>query len=211
MKKLGHEDTVTNTALDESQSRSYVVRREVAARVKEITAAILVVVFLLGMVAPRLAYCTGISVSNIALGSPDTVNGNVPITFDLSWGHSWRTSSGTSNWYAAWVFVKYRVGSGAWTHARLNNTGNSGPSSATVTVGLADPSSSCNISTNPGVGVFVYRSADGTGTFSPSGVNVSWNCEADSVSITSSIEVQVFAIEMVYVREGAFYAGDNAT
>jgi hypothetical protein len=64
------------------------VRREVVARVREITAAILVVVFLLDVVAPRLAYCTGISVSNIALGSPDTVNGNVPITFNLSWEHS---------------------------------------------------------------------------------------------------------------------------
>ena len=169
------------------------------------------VVLLVLILAPRTGHCTGITVSNIALGTPDIANGKVPITFNLSWDHSWRASTGTANWDAAWVFVKYRVGSGAWNHARLNNTGNSGPSSATVAVGLADPSASFNISTNPGVGVFVYRSADGTGTFSPSGVTVSWNYGADSVNVTSSIEVQVFALEMVYVTEGAFYAGDNAT
>jgi hypothetical protein len=67
MKKLGYEDTVANTVFHDSQSRSYVARSELVARVREITAAIVVVVFLLGVVAPRLAYCTGISVSNIAL------------------------------------------------------------------------------------------------------------------------------------------------
>jgi formylglycine-generating enzyme required for sulfatase activity len=40
---------------------------------------------------------------------------------------------------------------------------------------------------------------------------VSWNYGVDNVSVSSSIELQVFALEMVYVTEGAFYAGDNAT
>ena len=205
---VAQDEIGTGDVHDGVQPQPYLALSEFLSGIRP---AVLILIALVCSTFPRIAFCTGITVSNIALGSPDIANGNVPITFNLSWDHSWRTSSGTTNWDAAWVFVKYRVGSGAWTHARLNNTGNSGPTSATVSVGLADPSSSFNISTNPGVGVFVYRSADGTGTFSPSGVSVSWNYGADSVNITSSVEVQVFAIEMVYVRESAFYAGDNAT
>ena len=62
--------------------------------------------------------------------------------FDLSWDNSWRTSSGsTNNWDAAWVFIKYRVASGPWQHAKLNATGNSkgtGLTIPSIQVGLLD-------------------------------------------------------------------------
>jgi formylglycine-generating enzyme required for sulfatase activity len=116
-----------------------------------------------------------------------------------------------NNWDAAWVFVKFRKNGGDWTHATLNDTGHTVPAGASLDVGLVDTESSFNLSTNPGVGVFIYRSADGTGTFSKTGFSLVWKFAQDGVSTNDTIDIRVFAIEMVYVLDGAFFAGDNAT
>jgi hypothetical protein len=81
----------------------------------------------------------------------------------------------------------------------------------TVGTGLADTGAAFNISTNPGVGVFLYRSSGGTGNLSLSNVTLSWNYGANGVTPGDTIDIKVFGIEMVYVPQGAFYAGDNAT
>ena len=117
--------------------------------------------------------CGEINVTNISLGTRDAGTGNAPINFDISWNNSWRsTNSGApapNNWDAAWVFVKFRKNGGDWAHASLNDTGHTVPSGATLDVGLVDTSASFNIATNPAVGLFIYRSADGPGTFSQKG------------------------------------------
>jgi hypothetical protein len=111
------------------------------------------------------------------------------------------------------VFVKFRKNGGDWAHASLNDTGHSTGSgtAATIAVGYPDTSSAFNIATNPGVGVFLYRSGDGVGTFSTTGTSLSWNYSQDGVTGSDSVEIRVFAIEMVYTPEGSFFAGDNAT
>jgi formylglycine-generating enzyme required for sulfatase activity len=106
------------------------------------------------------------------------------------------------------VFVKFQKNGGDWQHASLNNTGHTVPSGASLDVGLVDTSASFNISTNPGVGVFIYRSADGTGTFSKTGFSLSWKYTQDGVGVNDTIVLRVYAIEMVYAPAGAFFAGD---
>ena len=159
--------------------------------------------------------CSGIDVTNISLGTRDAGTGNAPINFDISWNNSWRsTDNGApapNNWDAAWVFVKFRKNGGDWAHASLNDTGHTVPSGASLDVGLVDTSASFNIATNPAVGVFIYRSADGVGTFSRTGFSLSWKYTQDGVGTGDTIDIRVFAIEMVYVPTGAFFAGDNAT
>jgi formylglycine-generating enzyme required for sulfatase activity len=159
--------------------------------------------------------CTGIDVTNISLGTRDAGTGNAPINFDISWSNSWRsTDNGApapNNWDAAWVFVKFRKNGGDWAHASFNNTGHTVPSGASLDVGLVDTSASFNIATNPGVGVFIYRSADGVGTFTKTGFSLSWKYTQDGVGVNDTIDIRVFAIEMVYVPTGAFFAGDGAT
>jgi surface protein len=108
------------------------------------------------------------------------------------------------------VFIKYRVNGGAWNHARLNETGHTVPSNTAITVGLADTSSAFDLSTNPAVGAFLFRRNDGTGTFSANGVSLNWNYAAHGISVTDNLEVKVFAIEMVYVPQAPYYAGDGA-
>ena len=127
------------------------------------------------------------------------------VQFSVTWQNSWRINP--DRWDAAWLFVKYRTANGLWQHASLENTGHVAPSGSIITTGLVDPSSAYNASTNPGVGAFLYRSADGSGTFTANNVRLLWNYAANGVSIVDVLDVQVFAIEMVYVPQGAFAAG----
>ena len=172
---------------------------------------LLSLMFLCALFIARQGSCSDVTVTNLSLGTPNTGTGDVSINFDLSWTHSWRSSGAPDNWDAAWVFVKYRVGSGDWSHAKLNETGHTVPSNAAITLGLADTSSAFNISTNPGVGAFIYRRNAGTGTFTASSVSFSWNYAANGVTTTDNVELKVVAVEMVYVPEAPFYAGDNGT
>lgn len=158
-----------------------------------------------------------INVSNVQLtGRNNSAGTNNPanfttVKFDLSWENSWRTTTGTTNWDAAWVFVKYRVGSGNWQHAWLNNSGHTAPAGSTIDAGLLTPGVAFNTTTNPGIGVFIYRSTAGVGTFSLSNVQLRWNYGANGVQDNATIDVRVFAIEMVYVPQGSFNAGDGTT
>ncbi len=158
--------------------------------------------------------CGGINVTNTSVGTRDAGTGTAPINFDISWNNSWRSTDpgapAPNNWDAAWVFVKFRKNGGDWAHASLTDTGHTVPSGASLDVGLVDTSAAFNIATNPGVGVFIYRSADGVGTFTKTGFSLNWKYTQDGVGVNDTIDIRVFAIEMAYVPPGAFFAGDNA-
>ncbi|MEY4667546.1 MAG: hypothetical protein RL518_245 [Pseudomonadota bacterium] len=133
------------------------------------------------------------------------------VSFDLSWNYSWRLSSGASNWDAMWVFVKFRTDHGEWQHATLANTGHTAPAGSTIDIGLRDPKSGYNISTNPGLGAFIYKDSTGFGTNTFNDIKLIWNYAQDGVIQGDPLDIQLHAIHMVYVPQGAFYAGDNAT
>jgi formylglycine-generating enzyme required for sulfatase activity len=158
-----------------------------------------------------LSYGSGLSITNLRRGTYDYGSGNVELKFDVSWTGSWRTSTAPGNWDAVWLFVKYRVGGGAWQHARLNNSGHVAPSGTTLTTGLIDTSAPFNIVANPVVGAFIYRSSNGAGTLTLSDVVLNWNYASNGVVSGNAVDVKVYGIEMAYVPQGAFYAGDNAT
>ncbi len=152
-----------------------------------------------------------IQVTNVKLTGQNTGDDFTLVQFDISWENSWRTSSVPSNWDAAWIFVKYRVGNGEWQHAYLNNAGHTVPTGSTIKPGLLDPVSTFNATTNPGLGAFIYRSADGTGTFTNTGVQLRWNYGANGVTDEDIVEIKLFAIEMVIVPQGAFAAGSGGS
>ncbi|MBK9148705.1 MAG: hypothetical protein IPM12_12925 [Flavobacteriales bacterium] len=149
-----------------------------------------------------------IQVSNTTL--TNNTGTTVQVQFDLSWEHSWR-GVGMPNWDAAWVFVKYRNGAGVWSHANLTATGHVVPSGATLDLGLVDNTVAYDAITNPYVGGFLYRDADGVGTFSLTGVQLQWDYSALGLTYTDIAQVQVFAIEMVYVSQGAFFVGSGGS
>lgn len=154
-----------------------------------------------------------IQISNITLTGHNTASDFTMVQFNLTWENSWRLPAGPSNWDAAWVFVKYRVGTGPWLHAFLNNIGHiSGAgTAATITPGLNNTSSSFGTTFNPAMGAFVHRSGDGIGTFTQTGLQLRWNYGANGIADGQVVDIKVFAVEMVYVPGGSFQVGDGTT
>jgi hypothetical protein len=112
------------------------------------------------------------TISNQTLTNGSAADGYGYVTFDLSWANSWWLSSGASNWDAAWVFVKYSVGSGTWLPANLHNMGHiAGTGTASdITVGLVDDNAAFNATTNPGAVVFTATTiSTSDATTAPSG------------------------------------------
>ncbi len=170
-------------------------------RRKKLCAAVSLWFFAGIFVLASSVFANNATVSNVSLTGQDATNDYIFIKFDASWENSWRTSSAPNNWDAAWVFVKYKVGSGEWKHASVSTTAgdHKAPAGSAIT-----PSSD-------GKGAFVYRGADGTGTFSPGGAQLRWNYGADGVADNASVSLKVFAIEMVCVPTGSFTAGGVGT
>jgi len=157
------------------------------------------IAFLL-LLASYNTYANNISVTNVKLTGQNTTSDYVMVQFDISWENSWKVSTGPNNWDAAWVFVKYRVGStGAWSHALINTTGNTAPSGSSITV----PSDK--------MGAFIYRSTNGIGAFSKSGIQLRWNYGENSLGDNDVVDIKVYALEMVYVPEGSFFIGSGGT
>jgi len=147
-----------------------------------------------------------IAVSNTSIANQNTAGNYTHVKFDISWENSWRTSTLESNWDAAYVFVKYRIPPmNTWYHATLNyvdgtatNDGNTEPAGATINT------------TSDGKGAFLYRNANGIGNVNFTNARLRWDYGADGLNDEDSVEVCVFAIEMVYVPQGAFYLGDGS-
>ncbi len=156
-------------------------------------------------------FANNITVTNFSLTGQNVTDHYAMVKFDISWENSWRTSSAPNNWDAAWVFVKYRISTGDWQHAWLDNTGHINPTGSTITTGLLDPALPFDATSNPGLGAFIYRDADGTGTFSETGVQLRWNYGANGVADNAVIDIQVYALEQVYVPQGSFYVGSGGT
>lgn len=107
------------------------------------------------------------------------------------------------------------VGRRIWEHAYLHNSGHIASdgtgTGAKVQVGLVNEDAGYNATTNPAVGAFFYRSGNGTGTTTINNAQLRWNYGDNNVGDNDPIEVEVFAIEMVYVPQGAFYLGSGGT
>jgi formylglycine-generating enzyme required for sulfatase activity len=152
--------------------------------------------------------------------SDGPATGQSSVTFDLAWDHSWRAAwevpeeqhggKGTlklESWDAAWVFVKFRKpGADGYSHATLstNKADHKVPGGAALDVGLTDDG-------KRGLGAFVYRDAPGHGANDWKGVTLRWLHGADGVADPGAADLKVFAIQMVYVPQCAFWAGDGST
>lgn len=177
--------------------------------------------FLISLSAGR-SYASNIAVTldNPAITSQNTSAQTAAVQFDISWDNSWRDAnapSTTANYDAAWVFVKYSTDSGAtWAHATLKASGTN-PTGFLQGTGTA---LDIVVPTDK-VGAFLQRSstATGSGSVSTTGIKLVWDWSGAKLSsdgvtaVTGSttVRVKVFAIEMVYVPTGSFYAGSGGT
>jgi formylglycine-generating enzyme required for sulfatase activity len=138
----------------------------------------------------------GIVASNVSLQGQNITNQTWQVQFDLSWNNSWRDGI---NYDAAWVFIKFRIHTGPWTHAIINTSGFS-TGTGTGTELRISPDF---------MGAIVNRSANGSGTYAVTGMQLQWNYGVSNVQNTDLPQVRVFAIEMVQIPEGPFAIGDG--
>lgn len=123
----------------------------------------------------------------------------VQVQFDIAWKNSWRTSTNESNYDGCWIFVKYRKQStSVWLHATLNLSGQIAPVTSTL-----QPSTD-------GKGAWIYRTANGIGDVAYNAAQLRWNYGADGVLDNENVEIQVYAVEMVYVPQSAFNLGNSS-
>lgn len=94
-----------------------------------------------------------------------------------------------------------------WEHAWLNNMGHNPGADMTAEPGLLTPGADWDAVSNPVLGAFIYRSSPGSGSINLSDVQLRWNYRNNGIADAAIVEVQVFAIEMVLVPQGGFFAG----
>ncbi len=163
----------------------------------------------LTMVLP--IYANNISVENVALTGQNAAQDYAYVQFDLSWDNSWKTAT-PNNHDAAWVFVKYRKqGETAWYHAYLSTTD---VDHSVTTNNSVTPAFRVGTTDAKGMGVFIYRDGDDTGSIDWDGVKLKWMYAQNTNKVigdANRVNVKVFAIEMVYIPQGDFYVGDGSS
>jgi formylglycine-generating enzyme required for sulfatase activity len=78
-----------------------------------------------------------------------------------------------------------------------------------MVLGLRDDKMAFDAADNPGIGMMVYRSELGFGTFMATDVQLRWNYGVQGVIPGSVVKADVFGIEMVLVPGGPFWVGDG--
>jgi formylglycine-generating enzyme required for sulfatase activity len=157
------------------------------------------------------AKCNNVQLSNISIEEIDVNSQTAKIEFDVSWQNSWRNTGEPYNWDAVWIFAKVRKNGSNWEHLKLTNSLPTIPNGVSTSIGLSDPTLGYNSSTNPGVGVFIHRGNSGNGDFTVSNIKLNWDFTLNDIQSNDILDLKLFAIEMVYIPEGSFYVGDNAT
>lgn len=149
-----------------------------------------------------------IQVSNASVNGQNTTLDYSMINFNVSWENSWRTSTNESNYDGAWVFVKFRKKNAfAWQHATINY----GTGGTATLSGHTEPTGSTIKTPADGKGVWIYRNANGSGNVNFTGAQLRWNYGVDGVADNDSVEIRVFAVEMVYIPQGNFVLGSGGT
>ena len=146
--------------------------------------------------------------------------GNNQVSFILSWENSWYVGGAPSNHDAVWVFIKYREcgSTGEYTHALLSTNMNLHTFSSEITYATEislknrfglDPATSTETNgLGNNTGVMIRRKNMGEGNISNATVTLTL-AGTDPFDSSKSYDIKVIGIEMVEIKESAYYLGDN--
>ncbi len=155
-----------------------------------------------------VSFANNVTTSNIFLTGQNAASDFTLINYNITWENSWRTSTNESNYDGCWIFAKFRkVNASNWQHATINYVS---PGTAAA-CGHTQPAGSTIQTPADGKGVWMYRSANGAGTVNWSNARIRWNYGADGVLDNDSVEIRLFAVEMVYCPQGGFNLGSGGT
>ena len=142
----------------------------------------------------------------VSQGTGDTL----VLSFPLRWDNSWRDQF---NWDAAWVFLKYKSGTGGWNHVNLCAGGHRLVNGSGLPVPFDAMPGKTGSST---VGLFIYRSTPEAGN-TPE-INCQVKCLKSSLGGLTTEQFQKHeafilaqAVETVYVPYGSYYLGDGTS
>ncbi len=154
------------------------------------------------------ANANNVTTSNIFISGQNATSHFSLINYDISWENSWRTSTNENNYDGVWIFVKFRkVNTSNWQHATINYTA---PGTAAAS-GHTQATGSTIQTAADGKGIWMYRSANGQGNVNFLNNNIRWNYGVDGVQDNDSVEVRLFAVEMVKVNQGAYNLGSGGS
>lgn len=160
---------------------------------------------------PATIRANDIEVTNVTV---ETIGDSVSrVEFDITWANSWRTINAPGNRDAAWIFVKYlNAVTHTWEHAYLANGGHTTPFGVIDHLnGREVPGAAFDPVANRSVGVFLHRFGNGSGPFTAQGVRLVWDRGPYGIGQADIDSVKVFAIEMVYIPQGAYYLGSGGS
>ena len=141
-----------------------------------------------------VAFANNLNINTVTYNS-----GAGTVTFNISWENSWRTNTAPNNWDAAWVFIKRKnCNLNYWQHQDVSSTGANHTAAAPLGVQT----------TADGKGVFIRRSANGTGNINETSITLKLGTVPGAIA---EWDMQVFGVEMVYVPQGAFELGDGSS
>ena len=145
-------------------------------------------------------------------GTPSYSSANQTLTFTMAWDNSWCINAGPTNWDAVWIFVKRQNCSGTnnWVHQKLSTT--SGDHLAKLASNSATSTDVQVDAVSDGMGVFVRRiGTNVVGNVASQIVTIKLAGTNPSITTSNTDNFEIIGIEMVYVPQGQFYAGDGRT
>ncbi len=155
-------------------------------------------------VCPTFAGANNLSVTNVSLGSRDPGAKTVVVSFDASWDNSWHNKI---NHDALWLTVRLQDATASPVAKKLCQISAAGINPAGSSVGTAKNLEFYVPSDKQGA--FLRRSANGPVLdVSTQNAQLTINYNSCGFSDSDQIYASVFALEMVFVPQGSFYAGD---
>ncbi len=152
---------------------------------------------LLSMIISPISFANNLIISNVSLEDRDAGAGTAIVEFDISWENSWRN---TTNHDAVWVILKITIA--GWDYHRpLSDSGTDPPGTSTGSnddIEIYVPSDK--------MGAFIRPKATSSGPIGSENVRL----KIAHGAAGSSVTVRVFGIEMVYIPQGSFRAGDTS-
>lgn len=155
---------------------------------------------LVALAAATVARGSELRVTNARIEARDEKT--AVVVFDIEWSNSWRYKD--VNHDAAWVFFKARPESdGAWRHVKLAQSGVNPEGCDT-----GDGASVEIFVPEDRAGLFVRRLFDGAGAISVRDIQAVCDLAASGLEKGGEVRARGFGVEMVYVPDGAFWAGN---
>jgi len=167
----------------------------------------ILIVFVLGILFNTPCYANNLSITNVTLGTRNPAAKTVVVTFNASWQNSWRNKI---NHDAAWLTVRLNNSQVTPVDKQLCQITATGLSPAGTSPGNA---SNLEIYVpQDAYGAFLRPSTTGfVGNIATQNVQLTINYQNCGFSDTDQIYASVFGLEMVFIPQGSFYAGDYNT